>query len=68
MKKKKPNTKVKILFKKFKKVVETHLGDIKWGKVGIFAVALLLFVATKGLLGPEAQIIAYGIIKFSAYA
>lgn len=54
-------------FKKFKKVVEIQLGQIDWKKVGVLAIAVLLLVATKGLLGPEAQIIAHGIVQFSAF-
>lgn len=71
MKKRKPQklqVRIKNSLKKFKKVVEVQLGQINWNKVGIFALALLLMVALKGLLGPEAQIIAHGIVKLAAYA
>jgi len=55
-------------FKKFKKTVEIQLGRINWGKVGVFAIALLLYVAAQGLLGIKAQVVALSIIKLSAYA
>lgn len=72
MKKRKPRdsskTRIKNSLKKFKKAVEIQLGKINWGKVGIFALALLLMVALKGLLGPEAQLIAHGLMQLAAYA
>lgn len=66
--KKQASSQIKTLFKKFKKTVETKLGKINWGKVGVFAVALLLYVAAQGLLGIKAQVIAFSLIKLSAYA
>ena len=77
MKKKKPsssrqrkqtNTRIKSQFKKFKKSVEIQIGKINWGKVGIFAVALLLYVAAQGFLGVKAQILAFSLIKLSTYS
>ncbi len=59
---------IKANFKKFKKIIEKKLGKINWGQVGIYAVALLLYVAVQGFLGPKAQIVAFGIIKLSTYA
>lgn len=49
---------------KFKKAVEKKLGKINWKKVGVFAIALLLIVASKGILGPEAKLIAGHILSF----
>lgn len=53
-------------FFKFKKMVEKKLGKINWAKVGVYGIALLLFVATKGILGVKAKIIAVEITKFMA--
>lgn len=57
---------IKSQFSKFKKSIEAKLGRINWGKVGIFAIALLLYVASHGFLGVKAQIIAVSIISLSA--
>jgi hypothetical protein len=50
--------------KKFKNIVSKKLGKIDWKRVGVVALALLLFVANAGVLGLEAQLIAQGITKF----
>lgn len=65
---KKARSNLNAQFKKFKKIVEIQLGKINWGKVGVFALALLLYVAAQGLLGIKAQIVAFSIIKLSTYA
>jgi hypothetical protein len=65
---KQTRTRLNIQFQKFKKVVDTQLGKINWGKLGIFAIALLLYVAAQGLLGLKAQVIAFSLIKLSTYA
>lgn len=66
--KKKSQSRIQNSLQKFKKIVESKLGQVNWNKVGIFSLALLLFVAAKGLLGPKAQIIAVSIVKLAAYA
>lgn len=58
-------TQIKLAFQKFKKQIELKLGQINWNKVSVFAMGLLLFVATQGLLGPKAQIIAHTIVAFA---
>ena len=59
--------KIQQSFAKFKKIVNSKIGRVDWKKVGFYAIVLLLFVATKGLLGPEAKIVAHHIVKFTAY-
>lgn len=65
---KKRSVKIQQSFKKFKKIIDSKLGLVDWKKVGFYTLAILLFVATKGLLGPEAKIVAYHIVRFTAYA
>ena len=62
------SVKIQQTFKKFKRIVESKLGHINWKQVGFYTIAILLFIATKGLLGPEAKIVAYHIVKFTTYA
>lgn len=67
MKKKNSKVQIKKSFAQFKKIVTQKLGRIHWGKVGIYSLALLLFVALKGFLGIEAQILAIQIVRLSNF-
>ncbi len=62
------SVKIQQSFKKFKNIVESKLGRVNWKQVGFYTIAILLVVATKGLLGPEAKIVAHTIVKFATYA
>lgn len=55
-------------FAKFKKIVEVELGKVDWKKVGTFTVVLLIIIASKGVLGPKAAMIAKQIISFAQAA
>lgn len=55
-------------FAKFKLAVESYIGKINWTKVGTFALVVLILVASKGALGPKAQIIASGIVDLALKA
>lgn len=55
-------------FAKFKKAVESYIGKVNWAKVGKFAIVILIVVASKGTLGPKAQIIASGIVDLALKA
>ncbi|MBC7458850.1 MAG: hypothetical protein H7235_11255 [Bdellovibrionaceae bacterium] len=63
--------KIKTAVKNFQKVIETKLGKIKWGKVGVVALFILLTVASHGLLGVKAKAVAvvlFGAIQASRMA
>ncbi len=66
--KKSQKKKVQKSLQSFKKIVESKFGKIKWKKLGLYSFTVLLYIASKGLLGFKAQFAAYQFVRFARFA
>ena len=64
-KKSKRKSKPKNKFTEFKKSVEVYFGTVNWRKVSTVVLIGLILVASKGALGPKAQIVAISIVDLA---
>ncbi|WP_415064375.1 hypothetical protein [Bdellovibrio sp.] len=54
--------KLKAKFEKFKKLIERKLGKMNWKKLSTTSISIIIIVASTGILGVEAQILAKAIV------